>query len=86
VQVAVNVLVQLWSPLSGWGGKHPMSRCLHNLVVTYLLTEAHSGFDLPWMSHRVWPRVFGGAPAHERHHKVGTSDYQQFFRYLKPLE
>ena len=34
VQVAINICVQNFSP---WGFKHPLSRILHNLMVTYLL-------------------------------------------------
>ena len=77
LQVACNVLVQR-APSVIWVGsgfvlapKHPLSRVLHNLVVTYLLAEAHSGYDLPWMTHRAWPRVFGGAKAHDAHHVQG---------------
>jgi len=84
LQVAVNVFVQrLPTPLLHAGGlalapKHPLSRVLHNLVVTYLLVEAHSGYDLPWMTHRAWPRVFGGARAHEAHHVHGDRHFHQF--------
>ena len=49
LQVAVNVLVQQISPFGGFRHKHFLSRLAHNLVVTYLLTEAHSGYDLPFM-------------------------------------
>ena len=45
LQVAVNIVVQQISPFAGFGGKHPLSRVLHNVVVTYLLTEAHAGSD-----------------------------------------
>ena len=38
--------------MSPWGKKHALSRFAHNLVVTWLLSESHSGYDLPWMSHR----------------------------------
>ena len=42
-------------------GSHELTRILHNLVVTYLLTESHSGFDFPWMLHRVLPSGILGA-------------------------
>ena len=29
-------------------GLHPMTRALHNICVTYMLTETHSGYDMPW--------------------------------------
>ena len=29
-------------------GLHPITRALHNICVTYMLTETHSGYDMPW--------------------------------------
>jgi sterol desaturase/sphingolipid hydroxylase (fatty acid hydroxylase superfamily) len=90
LQVACNVLVQRAPSIIWVGGgfalapKHPLSRVLHNLVVTYLLAEAHSGYDLPWMTHRAWPRVFGGAKAHDAHHVQGDRHFHQFFHSSKP--
>merc|ERR1712167_130497 len=80
LQVLVNILVQQISPFGG--DKHPLSRLLHNVLVTYLLCESHSGYDLPWQSHRFFPEIFGGAPHHEMHHHNGRVYYQQFFTYL----
>jgi cholesterol 25-hydroxylase len=78
LQVAVNIAVQQISPFSGLAGKHPLSRLLHNVIVTYLLTESHSGYrDLPFMSHVLYPSVFGGAPRHEAHHHDGRVYYHQ---------
>ena len=75
LQVAVNILVQQISPFGG--AKHVLSRLLHNLTVTYLLTEAHSGYrDLPFMSHNLFPELLGGAPRHEAHHHNGRVYYQ----------
>ena len=82
LQVAVNIVVQQISPFAGFGGKHPFSRVLHNLAVTYLLSEAHSGYDLPWMTSNVFPELLGGAARHERHHASGRVYYQQYFKYL----
>lgn len=82
LQVAVNVLVQQISPFGGFGHKHFLSRLAHNIVVTYLLSEAHSGYDLPWMSHRIFPELLGGSPLHEAHHHDGRVYYQQYFKYL----
>jgi cholesterol 25-hydroxylase len=79
-QVLVNIIVQQVSPFGG--PKHVLSRLLHNIVVTYLLCEAHSGYDLPWMSHRVFPAVFGGSVRHNAHHNKGDCYYQQFFKYI----
>mmetsp|Transcript_30600 Transcript_30600/g.62459 ORF Transcript_30600/g.62459 Transcript_30600/m.62459 type:complete len:284 (-) Transcript_30600:273-1124(-) len=82
LQVFVNIVVQQISPFGGFGHKHFMTRVLHNLLVTYLLSEAHSGYDLPWMSHRILPEFLGGAPRHERHHHDGRVYYHQYFKYL----
>lgn len=79
LQVATNIFVQQLSP---WGHKHPLSRALHNIIVTYLLTESHSGYDLPFMSHRVFPGIFGGSPRHELHHQASGVCYHQFFTYI----
>jgi sterol desaturase/sphingolipid hydroxylase (fatty acid hydroxylase superfamily) len=80
LQVVVNILVQHISPFGG--PKHVFSRLLHNLTVTFLLSEAHSGYNLPWMSHNIYPEIFGGSPRHERHHANGKVYYQQYFKYL----
>jgi len=79
LQVCVNILVQQISP---WGHKHPLARALHNVVVTYLLCESHSGYDLPFMSHRLFPGIFGGSPRHESHHQISGVCYHQFFTYI----
>lgn len=79
VQVFINICVQ---QVSFWGRKHPLSRFLHNFMVPYLLTEAHSGYNLPFMSHRLWPAVLGGAPRHEEHHRRGGVYFHQYFKYL----
>jgi cholesterol 25-hydroxylase len=79
IQVFINICVQQYSP---WGFKHPLSRILHNMMVIYLLCEAHSGYDLPFMSHRFLPGIFGGPVRHEAHHQHGGIYYHQFFTYL----
>uniref|UniRef100_A0A7S3SUV7 Fatty acid hydroxylase domain-containing protein n=2 Tax=Emiliania huxleyi TaxID=2903 RepID=A0A7S3SUV7_EMIHU len=76
VQVFINIFVQHLSP---WGFKHPLSRALHNVMVVYLLCESHSGYDLPFMSHRLFPGLFGGPVAHEQHHQQGNVNFHQFF-------
>jgi len=80
LQVVVNICVQNL-PLLGCP-KHKMSRLLHNILVTYMLTEAHAGLDLPWCCHRVFPEVFGGSLRHEIHHHLHRCYYHQFFKYL----
>eukprot|EP00542_Grammatophora_oceanica_P018995 CAMPEP_0194048694 /NCGR_PEP_ID=MMETSP0009_2-20130614/28144_1 /TAXON_ID=210454 /ORGANISM="Grammatophora oceanica, Strain CCMP 410" /LENGTH=462 /DNA_ID=CAMNT_0038694633 /DNA_START=21 /DNA_END=1409 /DNA_ORIENTATION=+ len=81
LQVMVNILVQHISPFGAT--KHLLSRMIHNVVVTYLLAEAHSGYtSFEWMSHNIWPEFLGGAPRHDRHHQDGRVYYQQYFKYL----
>jgi len=88
LQVIVNVIVQNYStyalifqPGSGLR-KHFLSRLLHNIVITYMLTETHAGYDGWWCMHNICPPLIGGAKLHEVHHKVGNRFYQPFFRYL----
>lgn len=80
--MAINICVQNMSP---WGFKHPLSRAFHNLIVIYLLCESHSGYDLPFQSHRVLPPIFGGSPRHELHHRRGDICYHQFFKWIDGL-
>jgi sterol desaturase/sphingolipid hydroxylase (fatty acid hydroxylase superfamily) len=82
-QVCINIIVQQ-IPLSFVfsGPRHKLSKAIHNILVTYLLVEAHSGFDLPFMSHRLFPSVFGGSILHQIHHQYGTVFFHQFFKYL----
>ena len=80
LQVSVNIIVQNISPFGGT--KHALTRILHNLFVTYLLAESHSGYDLPWMSHRIWPEFLGGSPRHDAHHHDGKVCYHQYFKYI----
>ena len=94
-QIAINIIVQQISVVALadalWGGgaagrvigsKHCLARLLHNVCVTYLLVEAHSGYDLPFMSHRLLPAVFGGSVRHQKHHDTGQHYYHQFFKYI----
>ncbi len=82
LQVLVNVAVQRYLFLPFWGNRHPLSKLLHNILVTWLLTEAHSGYDLPFMSHRVYPRLLGGAPNHDKHHRSKSRRYYHQFLNL----
>ena len=80
LQVMTNIFVQHISPFGG--PKHALSRIIHNILVTYMLSESHSGYNFSWMSHNIWPEFLGGSPRHERHHKDGRVYYQQFFTYM----
>jgi hypothetical protein len=77
LQVGANVVAL------NWLGLHPLTRALHNVAVTYLLTESHAGYDAPWMLHNLVPcKLLGGPPAHEAHHHGGGTHFHQFFTYL----
>lgn len=61
-------------------GVHPFARCIYNVIITFLLTELHSGFDFPWTPQNVVP--FGLATGSRRHHyhrRFGRHCYQMFF-------
>ena len=95
LQVSANILVQHLG-LNGWGTKHPLSRLLHNVVVTYMLCEIHSEMDAPFSMHNLFPKAVGGALRHRLHHQKGGVhqkggakgrggggvNYQEFFLYL----
>ena len=55
MKVGMNILVQNL-PLFGGLPKHKLSRFVHNLLITYLLSESHAGLDLPWATHRTLPK------------------------------
>ncbi|MES1909752.1 MAG: hypothetical protein MHM6MM_002446 [Cercozoa sp. M6MM] len=77
LQVLVNVAVLNAFKL------HALSRIVHNVAVTYLLCDAHSGYNLPWQPHKVVPWVFGGSRRHFQHHlRKGRVYYAQFSCYL----
>jgi sterol desaturase/sphingolipid hydroxylase (fatty acid hydroxylase superfamily) len=88
LQVIVNMIVQnvsTYGLLFGGGDKlhkHFLSRLIHNVVITYMLTETHAGYDGWWCMHNLCPALLGGAKLHEVHHRVGNKYYQPFFRYL----
>jgi sterol desaturase/sphingolipid hydroxylase (fatty acid hydroxylase superfamily) len=81
LQVMTNILIQNLS-LPVYGRKHDLSRLLHNIIITFLLTESHAGYK-GWYSD-VYPvnLLYGGARYHELHHTLGNVHYQQFFTYL----
>ena len=84
LQVIVNIVVQNCS-LPFFGRKHLFSRLLHNVVITYMLTEIHAGYDGFWSMHNLLPWLIGGAKRHEVHHGCGNQYFQQFFMYLDDL-
>lgn len=81
LQVIVNIVVQN-IVLPQFGKKHLLSKLLHNIIITYMLTEIHAGYDGYWSLHNLFPWFYGGAKRHEEHHKGGHAHFQQFFLYL----
>lgn len=67
-------------------GAHPVSRSIYNVIITFLLTELHCGFDFPWTPQNVVP--FGlatGSRRHHYHHRIGKHYYQKFFCHVDRL-
>uniref|UniRef100_A0A7S3DQ26 Fatty acid hydroxylase domain-containing protein n=1 Tax=Entomoneis paludosa TaxID=265537 RepID=A0A7S3DQ26_9STRA len=65
---------------------HPMARTIYNMIITFLLTELHCGFDFPWTPQNVVP--FGlatGSRRHHYHHRIGKHYYQKFFFHVDRL-
>eukprot|EP00658_Telonema_sp_P-2_P032373 TRINITY_DN23990_c0_g1_i5.p1 TRINITY_DN23990_c0_g1~~TRINITY_DN23990_c0_g1_i5.p1 ORF type:complete len:183 (+),score=41.23 TRINITY_DN23990_c0_g1_i5:45-551(+) len=75
LQVLVNIMVQRHSL---WGPKSRLARALHNIVVTWMLTESHTCAPTFY----VWRRWLEGVRRHRAHHLQGAQYYQQFFGYL----
>jgi sterol desaturase/sphingolipid hydroxylase (fatty acid hydroxylase superfamily) len=83
LQVIVNIVVQNTSFF--YPRKHLLSRLLHNVLITFMLTEIHAGYDGFWSLHNLFPGLVGGAACHELHHNDGSHNFQQFFTYLDQL-
>jgi sterol desaturase/sphingolipid hydroxylase (fatty acid hydroxylase superfamily) len=59
---------------------HPISRSIYNVIIVFLLTELHSGYDFPWTPQNVIPfNVASGSRRHHYHHRYGQHYYQKFF-------
>ena len=86
LQVLVNITVQRHTP---WGSvKSRLARALHNIIVTWMLTESHTSCPYP----NVFRTFCIGVREHRRHHLCDGDDlygrfhrYQQFFGYLDDL-
>lgn len=76
LQVMTNILVQRRTP---WGStKSRLARAVHNIVVTWCLTESHTSTERL----KVARRFMRGVRLHRCHHLKNSSHYQQFFSYL----
>jgi sterol desaturase/sphingolipid hydroxylase (fatty acid hydroxylase superfamily) len=59
---------------------HPISRSIYNVIIVFLLTELHSGYDFPWTPQNVMPfNIASGSRRHHYHHRYGQHYYQKFF-------
>mmetsp|Transcript_13951 Transcript_13951/g.16216 ORF Transcript_13951/g.16216 Transcript_13951/m.16216 type:complete len:493 (+) Transcript_13951:36-1514(+) len=64
-------------------GCHPVSRTIYNIIITFLLTELHSGYAFPWTPQFVVPFGFAtGSKGHHYHHRNGKHYYQKFFCHV----
>jgi len=63
-------------------GSHPLSRAVHNIVATYLITESHCGYDFPWSLSRLTNGIFLSSRAHAHHHEIGNANFGKFFSIL----
>ena len=65
---------------------HPLSRCLYNVVITFLLVELHCGYDMPWSPQNVVPgNVVAGSRRHHMHHAKSNVYFQKFFTWMDGL-
>ncbi|CAM9743454.1 unnamed protein product [Choristocarpus tenellus] len=65
---------------------HPLSRALYDVVIIWLITELHAGYDFPWQVHNLLPfGLMGGPPRHDLHHRSGKVYMQKFGTYLDEL-
>jgi sterol desaturase/sphingolipid hydroxylase (fatty acid hydroxylase superfamily) len=94
IQVATNVVVQRYNYFTllipGYMCTVPktrIARLLHNILVTWMLTESHANIDVKTQVtfFRRFPKVFPGILRHRIHHKNPRRYYQQFFGYLDDL-
>ncbi|XP_021431438.1 cholesterol 25-hydroxylase-like protein [Oncorhynchus mykiss] len=63
-------------------GCHPLTEMLFYILNIWLSVEDHSGYDLPWSTHRLVPfGLYGGAPHHDLHHLKFKSNYAPYFTH-----
>lgn len=66
-------------------GSHPLCRIVHNVIATYLITELHSGYELPWSLSQLAPALLITPRHHQAHHADGACNYGKFFTLLDKL-
>ena len=66
-----------------FSGAHFLSRAVYDLTAIWLLSEAHSGMDFPFMLHNIIPfRLMGGSVVHDMHHRSGNKNFSKFFTHF----
>lgn len=86
----VSVLSDPWeglqNQLSTWlmpvllKEKHVFTLCLWIAIRVYQTVNAHSGYNLPYVSTQYWvPWIMSGALGHDYHHQHGKWNYGSFF-------
>lgn len=65
---------------------HPLTEMTFFVVNIWLSVEDHSGYDLPWFTHRLVPfGLYGGAPHHDLHHLKFRFNYAPYFTHWDRL-
>jgi len=60
--------------------KHIFTLCIWIVIRVYQTVNAHSGYNLPYISTQYWvPWIMSGALAHDFHHQHGKWNYGSFF-------
>ncbi|XP_053166422.1 cholesterol 25-hydroxylase [Hemicordylus capensis] len=61
---------------------HPLTEMTFFIANIWLSVEDHSGYDLPWSTHRLVPfGLYGGAPHHDLHHLKFKFNYAPYFTH-----
>ncbi|KAL8717181.1 MAG: hypothetical protein Q9225_005557 [Loekoesia sp. 1 TL-2023] len=59
---------------------HVLTRTIYIPLFVGLLTDIHSGLELPWAYDKILPRGWGaGSKRHSEHHEHGKKYYEPFF-------
>nr|XP_003224412.1 PREDICTED: cholesterol 25-hydroxylase [Anolis carolinensis] len=65
---------------------HPLTEMTFFITNIWLSVEDHSGYDLPWSTHKLVPwGLYGGAPHHDLHHLKFKFNYAPYFTHWDRL-
>ena len=66
--------------------KHIFTLCIWLAIRIYQTVNAHSGYNLPYVSTQYWvPWIMSGALGHDFHHQHGKWNYGSFFNFWDRL-